>query len=83
MDGQTPATALADSSVGTALFGITNAQGKVYAVDFVAGNIDVLNDNGSFNLIFMAPPGGTNGCGDGITTNPGNGHIYVVFRGWH
>src|SRR5579863_6047554 len=43
VDGQTPGSALAVSSVGTANFGITNAQGKIYAVDFDNGNLDLLN----------------------------------------
>lgn len=77
VDGQTPGTALANSSVGTSNFGITNAQGRIYAVDLFAGNIDLLNDDGSFNSVFLALPGGTNGDGNGITTDPVNGHIYV------
>ena len=77
VDGQTPGSALADSSVGTSYFGITNAQGKIYAVNFGSGNIDLLNNNGSFNSVFLALPGGTNGAGDGIATNPVDGHIYV------
>jgi len=77
VDGQTLGTALALSSVGTSNFGITNAQGKIYSVDFGVGNINLLNNNGSFNSVFLALPGGTNGSGNGITTNPVNGHIYV------
>jgi hypothetical protein len=77
VDGQTPGTALAVSSVGTSYFGITNAQGNIYAVNFNGGTIDRLNDNGSFNSVFLPLPGGTNGFGNGITTDPVNGHIYV------
>jgi hypothetical protein len=77
VDGQTPASALRLSSVGTSNFGITNAQGKIYSVDFGAGNINLLNNDGSLNSIFLALPGGVNGNGNGITTNPVNGHIYV------
>jgi hypothetical protein len=77
VDGQTPGSALADSSVGTSYFGITNAQGKIYAVNFSGGTIDLLNNDGSFNSVFLALPGGTNFDGNGITTNPVNGHIYV------
>jgi hypothetical protein len=77
VDGQTPGSALATSSVGTSYFGITNAQGNIYAVNFGTGNLDLLNNNGSFNSIFLALPGGVNGSGNGITTNQTNGHIYV------
>jgi hypothetical protein len=77
VDGQTPGSALADSSVGTANFGITHAQGKIYSVDFNAGNINLLNNDGSFNSVFLALPGGVNFDGNGITTDPVNGHIFV------
>lgn len=46
-------------------------------MDFGAGNLDIMNNNGSLNSVFMALPGGANGAGNGITTNPVNGHIYV------
>jgi hypothetical protein len=42
VDGQTPGSALGLASVGTGNFGITNAQGKIYSVDFTAGNIKLL-----------------------------------------
>lgn len=77
VDGQTPGTALANTSINTALFGITTAQGNVYAADWSSGNIDLLNNDGSFNSVLVALPGGINGDGDGITTDPANGHIYV------
>ena len=51
VDGQTPGSALGFNSVGTSNFGITNAQGKIYSVDFGAGNINLLNNDGSLNSI--------------------------------
>lgn len=77
VDGQTPASALAVSNAGVGNFGITNAGGQIYVADWSSGNINLLNNDGSFNSIFMALPGGVNGSGNGITTDPVNGHIYV------
>jgi hypothetical protein len=81
VDGQTPGSALANSSIGTSNTSITNAQGKIYTVDLVPvfnGNIDLLNNDGSFNSVFMALPGGANRSQPTtIATDPVNGHIYV------
>jgi len=75
VDGQTLASALAQSNVGTALFGVTKSGGTVYAVDFGAGNLVSLNNNGSvYSVIYHT---GTNGSGEGIATNPVNQHIFV------
>jgi PEP-CTERM motif len=77
VDGQTVDSWLAISSVGMNNFGITNAQGNIYAVNMGTGNIDLLNNDGSFNSIFLALPGGLNGFDNSITTDLANGDIYV------
>jgi hypothetical protein len=76
VDGQTPATALNNPNVGVSYFGLTNAGGVIYAVNFGNGNIDVLNNNGSFNSTLLSLP--VNGSGEGITTNQVNQHIYLA-----
>jgi hypothetical protein len=77
VDGQTPASALAISNLFTEYSGITNAQGNIYAVNTLLGNIDLLNNDGSFNSTFLALPGGLNSFDNSITTDPANGGIYV------
>jgi len=46
-------------------------------VDFGVGNIRPSHNNGSFNSVFLALPGGTMEAAMVLLTNPVNGHIYV------